>query len=178
MNNQANQQHLIIQTARTWLGTKFHHQGRIKQNKQNLGGCDCAGLIIGIGNEIDIKPHNKSLNEYDVIQYGRTHKRNQLNNALAHCFEQTTIISRGTILVFQINPDLQHCAIVSEINEPTNLKNLTIQPQTQNPIKIIHCDAKAKKVVENNISDSWLRKIIGTYDFPETPATNIKKDPL
>jgi len=160
---QPNQQQLIIQTARTWLNTKFHHQGRVKRNKQNLGGCDCIGLIIGVGNELNIKPHNKNLSDYDTIQYGRAHKRNQLNNALSYCFKKSTTISRGTILVFQINPDLQHCAIISEI---------------KNPIKIIHCDAKAKKVVENNISESWLRKIIGTYDFPDIPNRNIKNDPL
>jgi cell wall-associated NlpC family hydrolase len=161
--NKTNQQSLIVQTARTWLGTKFHHQGRIKRNKQNLGGCDCIGLIIGVGNELNIKPHNKNLSDYDTVKYGRTHKRNQLNDSLSSCFTKTSKISRGTILVFQINPDLQHCAIVSEI------KNL---------IKIIHCDAKAKKVVENNISDSWLRKIIGIYNFPEIPTHNIKNDPL
>lgn len=179
------QSETITKTARTWLGTKFHHQGRIKRSKQNLGGCDCVGLIIGVGNELGIKPHNKSLNEYDTTKYGRIHKRNQLNNAIANCFQATTTISLATILVFQINSDLQHCAIVSEIinsittaNSPTplgegarsdgtttTLKAIPIQPQIKNTIKIIHCDAKARKVVENNLPETWLSKIIGAYNF-------------
>ena len=163
---QMNQQQTIIQTARTWLGTKFHHQGRIKRNKQNLGGCDCVGLIIGIGNELNIKPHNKNLSDYDTIQYGRTHKRNQLNTALSSCFKKSTTISRGTILVFQINPDLQHCAIISEIENNENLKDFK-NLKIENEIKIIHCDAKAKKVVENNLPEVWLSKIIGVYKFQD-----------
>lgn len=76
-NNQITIPETIIKTARTWLGTKFHHQGRIKRSKQNLGGCDCVGLIIGIGNELGIKSHNKNLNEYDTAKYGRMASSNK-----------------------------------------------------------------------------------------------------
>ncbi len=33
----------VVRTARTWLGTPYHHQGRLKGV-----GVDCAGLLIGV----------------------------------------------------------------------------------------------------------------------------------
>lgn len=37
----------IINEARSWIGTPYHHQARIKHV-----GCDCLGLIIGIWENI------------------------------------------------------------------------------------------------------------------------------
>jgi len=42
----------IILQARTWLGTKYHHQGRLKKSKAGAGGVDCIGLIIGVIDEL------------------------------------------------------------------------------------------------------------------------------
>ncbi|MBL0320066.1 MAG: hypothetical protein IPP74_12385 [Alphaproteobacteria bacterium] len=40
----------IISQARTWLGTPFHHQARLKGK-----GCDCLGLIVGVADELGLK---------------------------------------------------------------------------------------------------------------------------
>lgn len=39
----------IVQAARSWLGTPFHHQGRVKGR-----GVDCAGLAVGVALELGI----------------------------------------------------------------------------------------------------------------------------
>jgi len=39
----------VVEVARTWLGTPFHHQGRVKGV-----GIDCVGLTIGIAQELGI----------------------------------------------------------------------------------------------------------------------------
>ena len=41
---QISQQKIVLQ-ARTWLGTKYHHQGRLKKSKAGAGGV--AGFVLG-----------------------------------------------------------------------------------------------------------------------------------
>ncbi len=48
-------QQQIISQARTWLGTKYHHQGRLKKSARGFGGVDCIGLVIGIIDELGIQ---------------------------------------------------------------------------------------------------------------------------
>ena len=36
-----------LEIARTWIGTPYHHQARVKGH-----GCDCIGLIIGVWEEL------------------------------------------------------------------------------------------------------------------------------
>lgn len=45
----------IAAQARTWLGTHYHHQGRLKKSERGKGGVDCIGLIIGIIDELGIQ---------------------------------------------------------------------------------------------------------------------------
>ena len=40
----------IVTQARTWIGTPFHHQARLKGK-----GCDCLGLIVGVVDELGLK---------------------------------------------------------------------------------------------------------------------------
>jgi hypothetical protein len=45
----------IVACARGWLGTRFHHQGRVKKTATHAGGVDCLGLLIGIASELNLK---------------------------------------------------------------------------------------------------------------------------
>ncbi len=49
-----------IESARTWVGTPFRHQGRGKS------GIDCVGLVINVGKDIGAVP-----SEYDNKNYPR-----------------------------------------------------------------------------------------------------------
>jgi cell wall-associated NlpC family hydrolase len=49
----------IVAVARSWLGTPWTHQGRLK----NVG-VDCGGLIIGVGKQLGIL-------DFDTSAYGR-----------------------------------------------------------------------------------------------------------
>lgn len=48
----------VISEARSWVGTKFYHQGRTKGEF-----VDCAGLIIGTAK-------NLGLSDFDELHYG------------------------------------------------------------------------------------------------------------
>ena len=62
---------LIVDQARTWIGTKYHHQGRLKKSAQGNGGVDCIGLLIGIINELRItNDKGELLSKYDNRSYG------------------------------------------------------------------------------------------------------------
>ncbi len=39
----------VVRVARTWLGTPYHHQGRVKG-----AGVDCAGLSVGVAKELGL----------------------------------------------------------------------------------------------------------------------------
>ena len=42
----------FLREARSWVGTRYVHQGRVKRNAHNLGGCDCLGLLVGVVREL------------------------------------------------------------------------------------------------------------------------------
>ena len=39
----------IVAEARTWVGTPYHHQGRLRGSR-----VDCVGLILGVGRALSI----------------------------------------------------------------------------------------------------------------------------
>ncbi|ACC76158.1 NlpC/P60 family protein [Paraburkholderia phymatum] len=49
----------FVAEARTWLGTPFMHQGRLRGV-----GCDCIGLVIGTAQAL-------GLTDFDITDYGR-----------------------------------------------------------------------------------------------------------
>ena len=51
----------VVRLARTWLGTPFHHQGRVRGV-----GVDCVGLVIGVARELGLVPDG-----FDVTGYVR-----------------------------------------------------------------------------------------------------------
>lgn len=51
----------IISEAKTWLGTDFHHQRRVKISINHCGGCDCIGLIIGVATALNLRSKTGNL---------------------------------------------------------------------------------------------------------------------
>ena len=57
----------IVTTARKWLGTPFHHQGRVP----NVG-LDCVGLVIQVAKELNLS--NFDTTNYSAIPDGKVLK--------------------------------------------------------------------------------------------------------
>lgn len=96
----------VVAEARTWLGTPFHHQARVKGV-----GVDCAGLVIGVARSLDLVPAS-----FDVTGYARNPDGKSL---LAFCDEHMHRIERsemqpGDILVLRWDHDPQHLGIVGD----------------------------------------------------------------
>ncbi|AIF81410.1 NlpC/P60 family phage cell wall peptidase [endosymbiont of Acanthamoeba sp. UWC8] len=137
---------LIVEQARTWLGTAFHHQGRIKGI-----GCDCLGLIVGVADELNLKDKDGiRLSSYDEINYSKEPDSNHLTAKLMSILIEvpTSEIEPGDIGLFLINNNPQHLAIISNYGGKRG---------------IIHSEARARKVVEHYFDEEWNERLTKVF---------------
>ncbi len=127
----------IITLARSWVGTKFHHQGR----KKNIG-VDCIGLVVGVAKELGI-------DVYDRTSYPREPSGGTLETALAEYLGECGL-APGCVALFRIEKEPQHVGIISEV---------------EGGLGIIHAYAQARKVVEHNFDESWRGRLVKCYRF-------------
>ncbi len=130
----------IIAVARSWLGTPWRHQGRLKGVA-----ADCGGLIIGVGREL-------GLLDFDTRAYGRIPDGQRLR---ALCDEHlasrpVTDVQPGDVLLMRFTRHPQHLAIVGNHGAPFSL---------------IHAYADAGACVEHGADPKWRRRIVAAYAF-------------
>jgi NlpC/P60 family putative phage cell wall peptidase len=130
---------LIIAEARTWIGTPFHHQGRVKG-----AGCDCIGLCIGVGKVLGLVRA-----EFDYTGYRRTPTGKTLVEVLreSEFVEEVYEPHPGDILVFKIDIEPQHVAFLSDSNT------------------LIHSYAQARKVCEARYDSVWQKRYVTAFKF-------------
>ena len=134
----------FILQARTWIGTKFCLHGRSKRNNIDLGGCDCAGLIIGVLKEsienfderfdgfIDSRIYKRIISDYELLlNIEKFFKKKKLSD-----------IESGDIALFSFRENLppQHIGIIGRQNGYFTL---------------IHSYQKLGCVVEHILDDYW-----------------------
>lgn len=124
----------IVTAARRWLGTPFHHQGRVRGV-----GVDCAGLVIGVARELGIF-------HIDVTGYGhRPDDREMEHLVRAHLAEiPLADAAPGDVLLMLIGGRPQHLAIRTDVG-------------------IIHAYAPARKVVEHRIDEVLAARIHAAF---------------
>lgn len=132
----------IVNAAREYLGTPFHHQGRVKGV-----GVDCAGLLVCVGRDL-------GLNVFDDVTYAHEPDPALLRMMLA---SQLKIVNPhqqpepGDIVLMRWgaahSQAATHLGIVSDIG-------------------LIHAYAPAHKVVETSIDDDIRRSIVGRFRWP------------
>ena len=133
----------IATEARTWLGTRFHHQGRLKGV-----GCDCAGLVVGVAQAL-------GLSEFDKTDYSRLPDGDMLRTVCdenMHCIAWTDI-AVGDVLLFKFDQFPQHLAIVGD--------------HPLGGLSIIHAYAPSHKVVEVRLDDVWKQRVVAVYRLME-----------
>lgn len=126
----------IVTEARTWIGTNFRHQGRLKSV-----GVDCSGLIIGVARVL-------SLPYKDVRGYGRSPDAAMMGEILRGLFIEKPIDERlpGDILWMHIGADPKHLAIVTDIG-------------------IIHSSSALGRVVEHGLDDDLLSRVVACFSW-------------
>ena len=128
----------IINEARTYLGTPFHHQGRLKGI-----GIDCIGLIVNVGKSLNLMSHDNTC-------YSRRPDGVTLMAELRKCLIEKDIndIQPGDIVVYWIvNPDKPvHVGIITDYG-------------------FIHTYADVGRVVEHRLTRAWQKRIYAVFSY-------------
>ncbi|MBK5911472.1 hypothetical protein CCR85_08205 [Rhodothalassium salexigens] len=127
----------IVALARRWLGTPWHHQGRVRGV-----GVDCAGLVIGVARDLGLDP-------VDVTGYARRPDSDELARLVrAHLAEiPLARAGPGAVLLLRIDDRAQHLGILTDVG-------------------LLHAYAPARRVVEHRIDALWAERIVGAFVFP------------
>ncbi len=138
----------IVETARTWLGTPYLHQASVK----NIGS-DCLGLIRGVGAELGYLPANLPQIDPRVVGYG-SHPYGLMVPLMKEYLDEADRNNPqiGSVLIFRIRDEPQHCAIVSDI-------------KPDGTIYMIHAYQTHPFVVECLIADLWQKRITHIFDY-------------
>ncbi|HEY6021545.1 MAG TPA: NlpC/P60 family protein [Candidatus Paceibacterota bacterium] len=124
----------FISAARGYIGTPFHHQGRLPGV-----GLDCAGVIVCAAMECGLVID-------DVAGYAMVPSNGLLEQAvIKHCYaiERNDVVS-GDILLFRFLREPQHLAIFDDG-------------------MLIHAYNSVGRVVENGFDDTWKKRLVGCY---------------
>lgn len=140
----------IVNQARTWLGTPFHHQARLKGK-----GCDCLGLVVGVVDELGLKDANGvKLAAYDEVTYSRQPDGAYLTEKLTELLAEIPIAEAraGDLALFRVRENPQHLAILSDY---------------EGALGMIHCFAPARKVVEHRLDDDWKLRLLKAFRWQQ-----------
>lgn len=124
----------VVAAARSYIGTPFHHQGRLPGV-----GLDCAGVVVCAYREAGITIMDQS-------GYGRLPSKGLLVIAVeAHCDRiALSAVQDGDVLLFAFRAEPQHLAIYAGGN-------------------IIHAHAQAGTVLEQSLSGIWRDRLRGVF---------------
>ena len=155
----------VVVEARTWLGTPFRHQGRIK----NVG-VDCLGLLVGVAAELNLKSKTgEPLTALDELGYGHFPDSDYLQKQLAETMEVIEKPIVGSIGLFCIDGRAQHLGIFgTKLNQESGIKNQEVFSHDscfmfQDSMTLIHAYAPMRKVVEHGFTDEWKARLIKAY---------------
>ncbi len=141
----------IIFEARTWLGTSFCHQGRLKKSLNNNGACDCLGLIMQVAKSLDLKTTRKfPFVLLDRINYSSIPDGNELKLELDNHLIKIDSPEEGDITLLSFLGQPQHLAFIGQDNS-----NLTL----------IHAYMPLGKVCEHIFDQKWQRRVVAFYGF-------------
>jgi len=165
-------QQQIIDQARTWLGTKYHHQGRLKKSSRGGGGVDCIGLVIGIIDELGIHDGDGNLLVHaDETNYSMHPENGRLVGSIHQHLREAPRdkMQVGDVLLFKTFKDPQHVGLLSEYPSggPAH-EGAPIQ------YGLIHCNSSAGKVVEQPLTETWKRMLTHIYRFKNKQLKSIK----
>ena len=138
----------IVQVARSWLGTPYHHQASLKGV-----GTDCLGLVRGVYREI--YGHDpETPPDYSPDWAEATGRETMLAAAARHLQKRPKAqMKMGDVVIFRLRTGAmaKHAAIIS------------------GPQKMIHA-IEGAPVSEVHLSPWWQRHVAAVFSFPKVRA--------
>ncbi len=129
---------MIVETARNYIDTPFNFGGR---NKVSI---DCVGLILAVINdEYNLKfdiSYSQYIQDTGTKRWGEVFK-------IEKAIEELTA---GDVALFRIMRSEVHFGIIT-----------SVKPNEESTF--IHANQSLGKVVEQRLSDKWIKRIIGLY---------------
>jgi hypothetical protein len=131
----------VVAAARSYIGTRWHHQGR------NRAGLDCVGLIVCVA-------HDLGVSDFDSRDYGRLPSADALREGLrAHCIElPVAALAPGLLALMRFEREPQHLAFTADY--------------LYGGLSIVHALAQSRRVVEQRLDDLWRGRIVALYQMP------------
>ncbi len=121
----------IVAEAESWLGTAYHHMGRVKARDRDRGGVDCAQLVYLVFHAVGICPE-MALEPYPIDWHLHRSQERYLGAVLDRAHEVDGAARPGDILLYRWGRLFAHGAIV-------------VAPGAV-PM-IVHADAAARRVI-------------------------------
>lgn len=149
----------IVNEARSWVGTRFLHQGRLKKTEALRGGCDCIGLVIGVANALGIESVGKSFSAIDQRNYARNNNGLRLKAALDNYLLPLWHTEDGTLCHSYLQPG--NIVLMRIAKEPQHVGFLG--DYAQGGLSLIHCYIAAGGVVEHAFDEFWQKRVVGVY---------------
>ena len=134
----------IIDEARRWMGTPFHHQASLRGV-----GCDCIGLIVGVVSALGLPEADDIKADPRFRGYGRLPDGESLRQGCADHADEIAPgdADVGDVLLFTFVKEPMHVAFVS----------------ARDPQYVIHAYQPVGRVVENIVDAKWQRRIVAAY---------------
>lgn len=133
----------VVAKAREYVGTPYHHQGRVKGH-----GVDCIGLIFCIFGELGIDGFDKQ--EYRNCRRSPPRGEGMLRDFDVVCGTRLCDVEPGDLAVFWINTTSrrpQHVALVTDYG-------------------LLHTYSDVGRVVEHLFAPEWRERFICGYHVP------------
>jgi len=153
----------IVTQARTWIGTPFHHQARLKGK-----GCDCLGLIVGVVDELGLKDRDGvRLAAYDEVTYSKEPDGAYLAQKLTGLLEEVPVaaVRAGDLGLFKVRENPQHLAIFADY--PCAGVGGAASGNEKPALGMIHCYAQARRVVEHRLDADWKSRLVKVYRWQQ-----------
>lgn len=134
----------IVEAARAWLGTPFHHQASLKGV-----GCDCIGLVRGVAVEQGCVPA-----DFSLPAYARTPDGDQLIELADQHMQriERTAMQPGDVVAVAFDVDPQHFGILGDYRH--------------GGLSIIHAHSGHGSVVETRLMFSSAMRFVAAYALP------------
>lgn len=140
----------IVAEARSWIGTPFVHQA----DRKGIG-CDCIGLVRGVGVALGIFPPDVTISRElrPFLNYGRA-PDGRLLPACRKFLDQISFadVLPGDILIFRVlDKHAQHAGIVTEIQ----------------PLTMVHSYSKTRVMacIEQTVDAFWRSRVAGAFRY-------------
>lgn len=144
----------VVECARSYLGTPYTHQGRIK-------GIDCIGIALCVAEDLGIldkegNPFHKHLySNYARMPLGDELQQGCIKHFIVKSLETPSNLDGllpGDVVTMRVPVLITHLGIISNVN---------------GNVGVIHSyNGVRKKVIEHLIDVKWMRRIAGVFSFP------------